>query len=259
MIQVNQMIIAAVASSLLTTQARNEGVRRRNFYDGEDNNFDDAFVDVLSLKTNEQTTHENGKSQNLRGVASVDGDFVPDPRIVGGIDAELGAYPHMVAALYRGKYFFCGGTLVASNVVLLAAHCSNYIDRVIIGRQNLSVHTETEEFFDIVEITRHPEFQWGSPPHNDYVLARLSGSSARKPISLDDGSIIEKFDQNQELVMLGWGQTSGAGSPLSYALQEGRIDYVTNNDCKADFWGGNISDEMVCVYREGVSGCMGDR
>uniref|UniRef100_A0A7S2PIX6 Peptidase S1 domain-containing protein n=1 Tax=Leptocylindrus danicus TaxID=163516 RepID=A0A7S2PIX6_9STRA len=191
--------------------------------------------------------------------ATRDTEDEPDPRIVGGSDAELGAYPHMVAALYRRKYFFCGGTLVARNVVLLAGHCSNYIDRVLIGRQDLSVRDETEELFDIVEIARHPEFEWDNPPRNDYVLARLSGSSTRKPISLDDGSIIEKFAPNQELVMLGWGQTSRPGPPLSYKLQEGRIDYVTNDDCTTNFWGGDkISDEMVCGYREGVSGCLGD-
>ena len=218
-------------------------------------------ADVIIQQYQRTISDDRPSHQRLRGAVSTsrDTEVLPDPRIVGGFDAEPGAYPHMVAALYRGKYFICGGTLVASNVVLLAAHCSNYIDRVIIGRQDLSVRNETEEFFDVVEIKRHLEFQWGNPPQNDYVLARLSGSSTRKPISLDDGSIIEKFDQNQELVMLGWGQTSGAGSPLSYALQEGRIDYITKNDCKTDFWGDKISDEMVCVYREGVSGCMGDR
>eukprot|EP00816_Leptocylindrus_hargravesii_P010898 CAMPEP_0196815108 /NCGR_PEP_ID=MMETSP1362-20130617/47853_1 /TAXON_ID=163516 /ORGANISM="Leptocylindrus danicus, Strain CCMP1856" /LENGTH=298 /DNA_ID=CAMNT_0042191959 /DNA_START=89 /DNA_END=982 /DNA_ORIENTATION=+ len=246
--------ILAAATSSLFTQARIDGARRRRLPpDESESDFSTIFRGALDVE--EETDH----TQALRGIAAIDEEIVPDPRIAGGSDAELGAYPHMVAALYRRKYFFCGGTLVASNVVLLAAHCSNAIDRVLIGRQDLSVHNETEEYFDIVEIARHPEFEWGNPPRNDYVLARLNGSSTRKPISLDDGSIIEKFAPNQELVMLGWGQTAGPGSPLSYKLQEGRIDYITNDECKSNFWGETkISDEMVCVYREGVSGCMGD-
>lgn len=46
-----------------------------------------------------------------------------DSRIVGGVDVEPAfKYPWMVA-IYRYGEYWCGGTLVAQNLVVTAAHC----------------------------------------------------------------------------------------------------------------------------------------
>ena len=46
-------------------------------------------------------------------------------KIVGGTEAYPGEFPHQVALLQDGVggHFMCGGSLVAENMVVTAAHC----------------------------------------------------------------------------------------------------------------------------------------
>jgi hypothetical protein len=49
----------------------------------------------------------------------------PEPRIVGGVDSGPTRFPYYVALVERGGgSVVCGGTLIASDVVLTSAHCN---------------------------------------------------------------------------------------------------------------------------------------
>jgi V8-like Glu-specific endopeptidase len=45
------------------------------------------------------------------------------PRIAGGQNAVQGRYPYYVALRDKNDKFRCGGSLIAPNIVLTAAHC----------------------------------------------------------------------------------------------------------------------------------------
>lgn len=46
----------------------------------------------------------------------------PEARIIGGYNAQQGQFPYQIALQVNGR-FSCGGTIIAQNYVLTAAHC----------------------------------------------------------------------------------------------------------------------------------------
>ena len=43
--------------------------------------------------------------------------------IVGGTDARIGEFPHIVTLLDKNMEFYCGGSLIYNDIILTAAHC----------------------------------------------------------------------------------------------------------------------------------------
>jgi len=182
-------------------------------------------------------------------------DEILDPKVVGGSNADPGEYPFMVMVGSNGQ-LSCGGSLVAPNVVLCAAHCASAAQQVYIGRHNIGVSNEVgAETFNVIEVVPHPSYN-PSTINNDYMMLKLSGNSQYTPIALDDGTLSPSFTGGEDLQLIGWGRTSGGG-PISAILQEVELDYLTNAQC-AQTWGNFITDKMLCVNRSGKSACNGD-
>jgi secreted trypsin-like serine protease len=74
-----------------------------------------SATDILEKKASDPKTYQ-------RDLAS--GDRLP--RIVGGDDADRTRFPYYVALVDANDQFVCGGSLIASDVVLTAAHCRGY-------------------------------------------------------------------------------------------------------------------------------------
>ena len=78
--------------------------------------------------------------------------------IVGGQDAREGRYSFAEISLQLRRSHQCGGTLIAPDMILTAAHCQNWIDTAHIHRydfqDNADVYTEMDPAF----IHVHPDF-----------------------------------------------------------------------------------------------------
>eukprot|EP00560_Eucampia_antarctica_P000272 CAMPEP_0197840038 /NCGR_PEP_ID=MMETSP1437-20131217/45371_1 /TAXON_ID=49252 ORGANISM="Eucampia antarctica, Strain CCMP1452" /NCGR_SAMPLE_ID=MMETSP1437 /ASSEMBLY_ACC=CAM_ASM_001096 /LENGTH=484 /DNA_ID=CAMNT_0043449585 /DNA_START=263 /DNA_END=1715 /DNA_ORIENTATION=- len=148
----------------------------------------------------------------------------------------------------------CGGTLIAPNVVLTAAHCGGHIDSLKIGRHDKNDNSEDYETFGIAEEVPHPLYLKPGIDY-DYMLIKLNGESSRTPATIDRGEI--NLVSGLDVVAIGWGTTSSGGS-VSPILLEVEVDVVSPQSCKNAYGASAITPRMVCAAREGKDACQGD-
>lgn len=48
--------------------------------------------------------------------------FFPQPRIVGGRDAEINQFPYQISLRLYNQHI-CGGSIISKNYIITAAHC----------------------------------------------------------------------------------------------------------------------------------------
>ncbi|EAW51725.1 chymotrypsin C (caldecrin), isoform CRA_a, partial [Homo sapiens] len=100
-------------------------------------------------------------------------------RVVGGEDARPHSWPWQISLQYLKNDTWrhtCGGTLIASNFVLTAAHCisNTRTYRVAVGKNNLEVEDEEGSLFVGVD-TIHVHKRWNALLlRNDIALIKLA-------------------------------------------------------------------------------------
>lgn len=130
-------------------------------------------------------------------------------RIVNGTDTSIEYYPFMVSIRFSSNYHACGGTIIAPNWILTAAHCIQSLDSALYsvqyGVSAISITGPT--IIDVVQIIYHPDFSTINQYFNDIALFRLA-----TPITFNE-KIYPVRLSNQGLVtpsgvaarLLGWG------------------------------------------------------
>lgn len=173
--------------------------------------------------------------------------------IVGGRPAQAHAWPFMVSLQRRGGHF-CGGTLIARNFVMSAAHCVNGLNfrsvQVVLGAHNLRRRERTRQTFSVQRI-----FENGFDPTrllNDIVIIQLNGLATINT----NVQVAQLPAQGRGVVngtqclAMGWGRL-GTNRPTPSVLQELNVTVVTNS-CRRRL---NICT-LVPRRRAGI--CFGD-
>lgn len=195
----------------------------------------------------------------------------PLPNVVGGTNAPQGAWPWTVALVsarsvdvYQGQ--FCGGSLIAPEWVLTAAHCvvdsfhagvlkPDELD-VVLGRQDLT--SSAGERVDVSAVIPFPSYEFMSFPTRDYALLQLATPSTRKPIALVGPEDSARTAPDTLAAIAGWGRLAyGGGNPA--VLQQAMVPIVANEVCNGPY-GGQVTSAHICAgYVEGgVDTCQGD-
>ncbi|KZC09758.1 Venom protease [Dufourea novaeangliae] len=197
-------------------------------------------------------------------------------RVVGGIPAQLGAWPWITALGYRSNLhpetpsWLCGGSLISARHVLTAAHCAVRSDLYVVRIGDLNLRRDDDGAHPVeVEIERkiiHPGYST-SAFVNDIAVLRLAQdvqfTDQVYPICLpvEEPLRSNNFYRKYPFVA-GWGSI-GTKGPSSSELLEVQLPVVSNDDCAqayARFNGTVIDSRVLCAgfKQGGKDACQGD-
>ena len=196
----------------------------------------------------------------LRGGPSptTDGDTRKlQPRIINGIDAPVNRYPYTVS-LQDGDFHFCGGSLIAPDLVISAAHCSGPLSgsssRIVLNPQKLSDPIEASEVFSVEEYVSHPLYQSLPELNHDYMIIKLTGSSSLPIVRLNTNENLPATGSS--LQVMGWGATVAEFADPDNTLQEVDVVPITNEKCSKKRNG--VTPDMLCTTAVNKGSCNGD-
>lgn len=82
-----------------------------------------SLLMILEVKAKRRnSTRDNDNDVDFVPVTKQPLEYYPQPRIVGGSNANNGQFPHQIS-LRIGESHICGGSIISQNYVVTAAHC----------------------------------------------------------------------------------------------------------------------------------------
>ncbi|XP_048201899.1 enteropeptidase [Perognathus longimembris pacificus] len=188
------------------------------------------------------------------------------PKVVGGSDAEAGAWPWLAALYYRGQ-MLCGASLVSREWLVSAAHCvyGRNVDpskwTAVLGlhmKSNLTSPHIVTRLID--QIVINPNYNKRTK-NNDIAMMHLefkvNYTDYIQPICLPEENQV--FHPERNCSIAGWGRIVHQG-PTPDILQEANVPLLSNEKCQQQMPEYNITENMICAgYEEGgVDSCQGD-
>lgn len=189
-------------------------------------------------------------------------------RVTNGYSAYAGQFPYQVF-IYIQKYdrsSWCGASLIGSEWVLTAAHCTTdaYSVTVYLGsivRYYGTSYTVTKE-----NIIVHYAFDYNNL-RDDISLIKIPAVNRNnpyiQPVKLPAISNYYYSYAGESVIVSGWGQTSDTNYAGSDYLQWARLQVIANDVCAAAYamYGGPfyITSSKICIATTyGISTCYGD-
>merc|ERR1711962_229777 len=193
-------------------------------------------------------------------------------RIVGGNPAVKHSIPWQAALVSKGwDDPFCGGTIINSNHILTAAHCTR-------GRTANGIQVKTGEHdvtqpdgdttHNVKKIINHPSYNSATVDYDFAILEidcveKIDLTDKARAACLPEIGDTAKFEQDvdgTEFDVSGWGDRGGSqGFPD--ILHVVTVPFVSDATCKSSYGSSSISKRMICAgntINGGVDSCQGD-
>lgn len=190
---------------------------------------------------------------------------VASGRVIAGEDSKQGQWPWQVAMQKYGR-FFCGGSLIAPEWVLTAAHCVQQTSesslKIVAGDLHRSKSSGIEQTAKVKLIISHAQYQKPTPLNHDIALIKLSNAfklnnNVHTVCLPKQGGHVAVGSQ---CYISGWGKVSHPGSSTNM-LQHAALRIISKTECKQkNSFYTPITDQMLCAANKGArqSGCHGD-
>jgi secreted trypsin-like serine protease len=185
-----------------------------------------------------------------------------ESKIINGRQSESSAWPWMAYIVFTnndGSKSMCGGTLVASQWVLTAAHCVDDMSSAFVLLDENNLWGWGGESFSASYSIIHPEHDIKTK-YADIALLHLDRPSSIKPVSLANEFNFKNEEGGQALA-IGWGLVSQeieneGENILPDRLQEVDLTIQSNSICDSPYLPGNV----ICldVLNDEKATCRGD-